>query len=122
MCDPNTHRQTPAVDYPSLHGSLNHGGADEPESASESEPEYDYAKAAAGDGSSVDCIRITALRGADLGALSDVLLSLGATCCSVEDADLGTDAEQELYAVGIESAGVYTPRTDAELARAHSLE
>jgi len=75
-----------------------HGGADEPESASDTEPEYDYAKAAAGDGSSVDCIRITALRGADLGALSDVLLSLGATCCSVEDADLGTDAEQELYA------------------------
>ena len=33
-----------------------------------------------------------------MGALSDVLLSLGATCCTVEDADLGTDDELELYA------------------------
>lgn len=49
-------------------------------------------------GGSVDSIRIVKLQGADVGALSDVLLSLGATCCSVEDADLGTEAEQELYA------------------------
>jgi hypothetical protein len=38
---------------------------------------------------SVDSIRVFKLEGADVGALSDVLLSLGATCCSVEDADLG---------------------------------
>lgn len=49
-------------------------------------------------GGSVDSIRIVKLQGADVGALSDVLLSIGATCCSVEDADLGTEAEQELYA------------------------
>ena len=48
-------------------------------------------------GSSVDSIRILQLQGADVGALSDVLLSLGATSCSVEDADLGTDAEEEIY-------------------------
>ena len=48
----------------------------------------------------VDTIRIVRLEGADVGALSDVLLSLGATCCSVEDADLGTEDEVELYAVG----------------------
>ena len=39
---------------------------------------------AAGAGGAVDCVRITALSGGDVGALSDVLLSLGCTCCSVE--------------------------------------
>jgi hypothetical protein len=39
---------------------------------------------AGGAGGAVDCVRITALSGGDVGALSDVLLSLGCTCCSVE--------------------------------------
>ena len=49
-------------------------------------------------GGSVDQVRITRIDGGNVGELSDVLLSLGATCCSVEDADLGTDKETELYA------------------------
>ena len=53
---------------------------------------------APGAGDAVDCVRITRLSGSDVGALSDVLRSLGATCCTVEDADLGTDDELELYA------------------------
>ena len=49
-------------------------------------------------GGSVDQVRITRVDGSNVGELSDVLLSLGATCCSVEDADLGTERETELYA------------------------
>ena len=60
--------------------------------------EGDAAPAPPGAGDAVDCVRITRLSGSDVGALSDVLLSLGATCCTVEDADLGTDDELELYA------------------------
>ena len=46
----------------------------------------------------MDQVRITRVDGSNVGELSDVLLSLGATCCSVEDADLGTERETELYA------------------------
>ena len=49
-------------------------------------------------GGSVDQVRITRVDGSNVGELQDVLLSLGATCCSVEDADLGTERETELYA------------------------
>ena len=46
----------------------------------------------------MDQVRITRVDGSNVGELQDVLLSLGATCCSVEDADLGTERETELYA------------------------
>ena len=50
----------------------------------------------------VDCVRITRLEGSDVGALSDVLLSLGSTCCTVEDADLvfSVDFNSVDYQVG----------------------
>ena len=61
-------------------------------------PVFTAAFDAAGANDAVDCIRITRLSGADVGALSDVLLSLGSTAVSVEDADLGTLDEKEVYA------------------------
>ena len=47
---------------------------------------------------SVRTIRVTRLSGSDVGALSDVLLSLGATACVVDDADVGTAREEEVFA------------------------
>ena len=52
----------------------------------------------ANENDTVDCIRISRLDRADVGALEDVLLSLGATCCVVEDADAGTAEEKEVFA------------------------
>ena len=82
---------------------------------------------AAGANDAVDCVRITRLEGSDVGALSDVLLSLGATCCTVEDADLGTDAEQEVYAGDAKVwhscnvTAMFAPETDIDAVMADTM-
>ena len=75
---------------------------------------------AAGANDAVDCVRVTRIEGSDVGALSDVLLSLGSTCCTVEDADLGTDAEREVYAGdakvwhACDVTAMFAPETDID--------
>ena len=65
-------------------------------------------------------MRVTRIEGSDVGALSDVLLSLGSTCCTVEDADLGTDAEREVYAGdakvwhACDVTAMFAPETDID--------
>ncbi len=76
----------------------------------------------------VDCVRITRLEGSDVGALSDVLLSLGSTCCTVEDADLGTDAEQEVYAGdekvwhSCDVTAMFAPETDIDAVMSDAMD
>jgi ribosomal protein L11 methyltransferase len=83
---------------------------------------------AAGANDAVDCVRITRLEGSDVGALSDVLLSLGSTCCTVEDADLGTDAEREVYAGdakvwhSCDVTAMFAPETDIDAVMSDAMD